>query len=63
MGQLTKEWIRMILSGEKRLMSLNDIKSVSVGHFPEVSVKGLYEEYSLRPEIKIYLPNELPKGR
>ena len=63
MGQLTKEWIRMILSGEKRLMSLNDIKSVSVGHFSEVSVKGLYEEYSLRPEIKIYLPNELPKGR
>ena len=53
----------MILSGEKRLMSLNDVKSVSVGHFPEVSVKGLYEEYSKRPEIKLYLPNELPKGR
>ena len=53
----------MILSGEKRLMSLNDVKSVSVGHFPEVSVKDLYEEYSKRPEIKLYLPNELQKGR
>jgi len=53
----------MILSGEKRLMKLNDIKAVNVGHYPEVSVKALYEEYLNRPEVKIFLPNDLPKGR
>lgn len=60
---LTKEWIRMILNGEKKLMSLSQIRPIHVGHFPEVSIKNLYSDFSSRDEVMIYLPAQLPKGR
>ena len=43
-------------------MKLNDIKPVNVGFFPEVSVKKLFDEFSQRPEMKIYLPDKMAKG-
>jgi hypothetical protein len=60
---MTKEWVRMILSGEKKLMKLNDIRPVEVGYFPEVSVKHLYAEFKARPPMVPYLPDTMPKGR
>ena len=44
-------------------MSLNDLRPVNCGHWPEVSVKGLYKEFAERPEIPPYLPPKLNKGR
>ena len=60
---MTKEWIRLILSGEKRLLKKSEIKPVDMGHYPEVSVKALYTDYSERPAIKPYMPPKLHKGR
>ena len=53
----------MILSGEKKLMPLKDLKPVTVGFFDEISVKGLYEEFSQRTTIKPYMPPKIYKGR
>ena len=39
------------------------MRSVAVGHYPEVSVKALYEEYKDRPEVKPYWPPKVSKGR
>ena len=39
------------------------MKSVDMGHYPEVSVKALYADYAERPAIKPYLPPKLHKGR
>ena len=53
----------MILTGEKKFMKLSEIKPVNVGYFPEISIKNLYQEFSMRPEIMPYVPTTLPKGR
>ena len=53
----------MILKGEKRLLQKSAVKFVDVGNFPEVSVKGLYTEFSERPDIKPYMPPKINKGR
>ena len=36
---------------------------MAVGHYPEVSVKVLYPEYTDRVEISQYLPPKICKGR
>ena len=61
--QLTKEWLRMVLKGEKRFLPQSEVKSCDVGHYPEVSVKALYEEYAQRKEVEPYMPPKLHKGR
>ena len=61
--QLNKDWLKQILSGEKRLMKLDDVKQVNVGNYNEISVKHLYKDFSTRPEMKLYLPDKLSKGR
>ena len=53
----------MILTGEKKLVPLNQLKPADPGHYPEVSVKALYSEYAERPEIKPYMPPKVNKGR
>ena len=53
----------MILTGEKKLLKLTELRPIYCGHWPEVSVKGLYKEFSERQEIQPYLPNKLNKGR
>ena len=53
---MNKEWIKNILNGSKKLLKLTQIKPVNVGNFPEVSVKHLFEEFSSRPEIAVYMP-------
>ena len=53
----------MVLAGEKVFIPLSDIRPVEVGHFPEVSVKHMYDEFSVRPDISKYMPPKLNEGR
>jgi len=53
----------MVLAGEKDFMPLSDLRAVEVGHYPEVSVKHMYDEFSVRTEISKYMPPKLNKGR
>ena len=41
----------MILSGEKKLMQKSEIKPVDVGHFPELSVKAMYDDFGSRDDV------------
>jgi 5'(3')-deoxyribonucleotidase len=62
-SSLTKEWIRMILSGEKKLLKMSEIKPVDVGSFPELSIKAMYKEFADRDDIKPYMPPKVNKNR
>ena len=53
----------MILNGEKRLLTLKELKPVDVGNYPEISVKKLYAEFAERETMKPYLPPKIPKSR
>ena len=61
--QLTKEWIRLVIRGDKKFCTLLELKPVSVGNFPELSVKALWDEFSKREALKPYLPPKVYKDR
>ena len=62
-AQFDKEWIRLVLSGDKLLVPLSDLKPVTVPNYPEVSVKALWEQYKDRKEVHRYWPPKLAEGR
>ena len=51
------------MNGEKRLLPRAEVKFVDVGHYPEVSVKNMYEEFAKRPQVVLYMPPKINKGR
>ena len=52
-----------MLKGEKRFLPQSEVKPCDVGHYPEVSVKALYEQFAKRKEIEPYMPPKVHKGR
>ena len=52
-----------MLVGDKEFLPLEDLRPVAVGHWPEVSVKHMYDEFSVRPEIQKFMAPKLNKGR
>ena len=63
MNHLDKEMIRLVLAGDRKFVKLADLKPVCVGHWPEVSVKGLYDEYIKRPQVMMHCPPKNEKKR
>ena len=63
LNQLTKEWLRLVLKGEKKFLAQSEIKPCDPGHWPEVAVKHLYDDFSKRPEVEPYMPPKVHKGR
>ena len=53
----------MILTGEKKLLPLAELKPVEVGNFPEVSVKQMYKDFSDRDTVKMFMPPKVFKGK
>ena len=60
---MTKDWLKQILGGERKLLPLKELKPVHVGNFQEVSVKNLYNEFYEREEVNQYLPERMAKGK
>ena len=61
--QVTKEWIRLALLGEKKFVNLADLKPINIGNYPEVSVLNLYPKFSKRKDLEKYFPPKIYKGR
>ena len=53
----------MILSGEKKLLTLKELRTISVPAHPELAVHKLYTEFASRAAIAVYMPPKLCKGR
>ena len=60
---MTKDFMKEILSNNKKLLKRNKVNFVSVNKFDEISVKNLYEKMLKREELKPYFPDSYPKGR
>ena len=60
---MTKDYMKMILLGTKKLLKRSDISFVSVNKYDEISVKNLYQKMLQRNEMKPYFPDQYPKGR
>ena len=57
------DFLKQVLTNEKALFSMQEIKWVNVPLYDELSVKNLYDDMIQYPEFRRYFPDRLPKGR
>jgi len=60
---MNKDFLKQVLAEEKKLLPLKNLKTVNVGHYPELAINKMYKEFAARPALKPYLPDTFPKGR
>jgi len=61
--QMTKDHLKAVLIGRKKLLKLTEINEVVVPHYDELSVKAWYPQMITRPELQPFFPDSLAKGR
>ena len=42
---------------------MQELKPIEMGHYPELSVVRLYDEFGKRPTVQPYMPPKLCKGK
>ena len=57
------DFLRQVLTEEKELMPLTDVKMVAVPNYDELSVKNLWPHMQRIDEFMKYFPDKIPKGR
>lgn len=60
---VTKDYIRLVLSGEKKMMKLQDVKFIVIPSYDELSVKNLFPKFKHNPDVMKYMPDDYPAGR
>ena len=60
---LTKDFLKQILTEEKKLVEIKEISMIKVPFFDELSVKNIWPKLQKDPDFLKYFPNKLPKGR
>ena len=60
---INKDFLRQVMSGEKELMPRQQVKSVDVPHFDELSVKNIWPIVKDDAKFMSYFPDVLPKNR
>ena len=58
-----KDFLKLVLADEKKLMPINEVRFINVPHYDEVSVKRLWPKMKLAPNFMLYFPDRLPQGR
>ena len=59
----TKDYAKLVLSGQKKLLKRDEVKFVEVTHYDELSVKNLYDKLIELEGMRDYFPVKYPKGR
>ena len=60
---MTKDFMKLILKNEQKLLTLAEVKEVNVNKYDEISVKKIYDKMLQRKELQPYFPDTYPKGR
>ena len=63
MEMFTKDFMKDVLNGSKKLLKMKDVKFVNVVKYDELSVKGLYPKLLSLEGMPQYFPNRYAKGR
>ena len=61
-AMITKDHLKLVLAGKKKLMKMEEVRFVNVPTFDEVSVKLLYEKVITNDDVIPYFPDKYPKG-
>lgn len=60
---LTKDWMKKIFAGKKRLFKRIRVDFINVPKYDEISVKALYDKLLTFENMPLYFPDKYPKGR
>ena len=60
---MNKDFLKQVLSGEKRLIELKHVKFINVPVYDELAIKYMYPLAKEEPNLMLYFPDKLPKGR
>ena len=60
---LNKDFLKLILTNQKKLLPFNEVKHVTVPKFDELSVHNIFKFFKNDESFMQYLPDYLPKGR
>ena len=60
---MNKDFLKEVLAGQKQLMKKSEVRYVTVPHYDELSVKGLYPMFAKDAEMMSYFPSKYPKGK
>ena len=62
-AMLNKDFLKQVLSGEKHLLELKQVKFINVPVYDELAVKRIYPLCQGEPQLMNYFPDKLPQGR
>ena len=60
---ITKDWLKLVFAGKKRLFEMNEVSRINVPSYDELSVSNLWPHCTGIPELMMYFPDRLPKHR
>ena len=60
---VTKDFLKLVLAGKKQLYKKAEIKWIEVPGYPEISVKGIFPQFSKDPIFMSYFPDVYPVGK
>ena len=60
---LNKDFLKEVLTEEKKLLRLDEVKRISVPLYEELAVVKLWPMMQSDEQFMQYFPNKLPKGR
>ncbi len=56
-AMINKGFIKLVLSGHKKLMKMRDLNPINPPAYDEISVKRLYTDALTMPDMKLYFPD------
>ena len=60
---MNKDFLKLVLSGRKKMLKLSEVKRVHVPNYDELSVTAMMRDMANDPVFMLYIPDKLPKGR
>ena len=59
----TKDYLKDVLAGNRKLMRMSDIRFVNIPAYNELNIDNLYLKALKQPEMSEFFPKSYPKGR
>jgi hypothetical protein len=60
--QVTKDFLKAVLSGEKRLLKMAQVKFCNVPAYDEIAVKHIFQDVAGRLTMRAFFPDTWAKG-
>ena len=60
---ISRQFLKQVLTGEKELLKMTDVRFINAPAFDEIGVKALYDEALKMSGMKKYFPDKYAKSR